>query len=80
MHQRATYQITVPGLMNNQWADREMEISIIHDHETCPIPVTLLMGKFDQAALIGFLRQLYSLGLPIVSVTWIPDTNEKVEK
>ena len=31
-------------------------------------PVTTLIGAFDQAALQGLLRRLYSLGLPLISV------------
>jgi hypothetical protein len=32
---------------------------------------TSLTGFLDQAALIGLLRQLFSLGLPILSVEWM---------
>ncbi len=32
------------------------------------LPVTILTGTFDQAALQGLLRRLYSLGLPLISV------------
>jgi hypothetical protein len=31
-------------------------------------PVAILTGTFDQAALQGLLRRLYSLGLPLISV------------
>jgi hypothetical protein len=34
-------------------------------------PVATLTGTFDQAALQGALRRLYSLGLPLISVIWI---------
>jgi hypothetical protein len=31
------------------------------------MPVTTLTGNFDQAALQGLLRRLYSMGLPLIS-------------
>jgi hypothetical protein len=34
-------------------------------------PVTTLTCTVDQAALHGLLRRLYSLGLPLISVTWL---------
>ena len=39
-------------------------------------PVSTLTGVFDQAALQGFLRRLYSYGLPLISIKWI-NTNDK---
>jgi len=32
------------------------------------MPITTLTGSLDQAALLGLLRCLYSLGLPLISV------------
>jgi hypothetical protein len=32
------------------------------------LPVSTITGTFDQAALQGLLRRLYSLGLPLISV------------
>jgi hypothetical protein len=34
-------------------------------------PITILTGTFDQAALQGLLRCLYSLGLPLISVNCV---------
>ncbi|MEJ2736259.1 MAG: hypothetical protein P8189_22285 [Anaerolineae bacterium] len=34
-------------------------------------PVTTLTGTVDQAALHSLLRRLYSLGLPLISVTFV---------
>ena len=36
-------------------------------------PVTTLTGRLNQAALQGLLRQLYSLGLPLISVVCVDD-------
>jgi hypothetical protein len=35
------------------------------------LPVSTLIGTFDQAALQGLLHRLYSLGLPLISVIWV---------
>ncbi|MEJ2265790.1 MAG: hypothetical protein P8X95_20285 [Anaerolineales bacterium] len=41
-------------------------------------PITTLTGIFDQAALHGLLRQLYSRGLPLISVNCIEgDSDDK---
>jgi len=38
-----------------------------YKHQT-GVGVTKITGTFDQAALIGLLRRLYSLGLPLIAV------------
>jgi len=60
-----TYQIRVPGQLDESWSgwNREMVITFADDP-----PVTTLTGPMDQAALQGLLRRLYSLGLPVISV------------
>ena len=64
----ATYQIKVPGLLDESWADWDGKITITIDSDVDGLPVTTLTGSFDQAALHGLLRRLYSLGLPLISV------------
>jgi len=66
---QVTYQIKVPGHLSEDWAnwagmDIKMEI------EEGDPPISTLTGTFDQAALQGFMRRLYSLGLPLISVFW----------
>jgi hypothetical protein len=63
----ALYQIKVPGRLDKRWSDwaGEMSVSLGSDES---LPVTTLTGTFDQAALQGLLRRLYSLGLPLISV------------
>ena len=67
----ATYQIKVPGHLDKSWSDwaGKMTITIGSDDEG--LPVTTLFGTFDQAALLGLLRDLYSLGLPLISVNCV---------
>ena len=64
--QPATYQIKVPGHLDESWSDWVGGMTITVESEGPP--VTTLTGRLDQAALQGLLRRLYSLGLPLVSV------------
>jgi hypothetical protein len=67
----ATYQIKVPGELNERWTDwnGEMTVTIAYDRDG--LPITTLTGTFDQATLQSLLRRLYSLGLPLISVDCI---------
>ena len=64
----ATYQIKVPGELDESWSDWVEGMTITVDSEGDGPPVTILTGTMDQAALQGLLRRLYSLGLPLISV------------
>ena len=65
----ATYEIKVPGELDASWADWAGNMTFTVETEPDGRPVTTLTGTFDQAALQGLLRRLYSLGLPLISVT-----------
>ena len=76
LHRPATYQIKVSGHLGESWSDwaGEMTIAVESEGDGLPIgdrPVTTLTGTLDQAALLGLLRRLYSLGLPLISVNCI---------
>jgi hypothetical protein len=64
----ATYQIKVPGELDESWSDWIGGMTIRVESEGEDPPVTTLTGSLDQAALQGLLRRLYALGLPLVSV------------
>jgi hypothetical protein len=64
----ATYQIKVPGHLDETWSDWAGGMTITIESEGDGPPLTTLTGSLDQAALQGLLRRLYSLGLPLVSV------------
>ena len=64
----ATYQIKVPGHLDESWADWDRTMTVTVESEDDSPPVTTLTGTVDQAALQGLLRRLYSLGLPLISV------------
>ena len=64
----ATYQIKVSGEIDKSWRDWADEMTVIVENNEDDQPVTTLSGILDQAALLGLLRRLYSLGLPLISV------------
>jgi hypothetical protein len=67
----ATYEIQVPGQIGPNWSDWVEGMTITVENASDGPPVTTLTGTVDQAALHGLLRQLYSLGLPLISVTCV---------
>jgi hypothetical protein len=64
----ATYQIKVPGELDESWSDWVGGMTITVESEGEGPPITTLTGTIDQAALQSLLRRLYSLGLPLISV------------
>ncbi len=67
----ATYQIKVPGHLNESWSEWAGGMAITVESDEDGLPVTTLTGTVDQAALQGLLRRLYSLGLPLISVNCV---------
>ena len=67
----ARYQINVPGELETKRLGfiQEMTITVVMDQNETP--VSILMGIFDQSALQGFLRYLYSLGIPLLAVLYL---------
>jgi len=72
----ATYQIKVPGHLDESLADWVGRMTLTVESEDDGTPVTILTCIVDQAALHGLLRQLYSLGLPLISVICIEGDSE----
>ncbi|MGD9093278.1 MAG: hypothetical protein PVF74_10545 [Anaerolineales bacterium] len=69
----ATYQIKVPGHLDESWSEGDLKLLITISSDADGLPVTKLTGSFDQAALQGLLRRLYSMGLPLISVNCVED-------
>jgi hypothetical protein len=67
----ATYQIRVPGRPGENWSDWAAGMAMTVEAEGDDPPVTTFTGTVDQAALQGFLRRLYAVGLPLISVNSI---------
>ena len=62
------YQIKVPGVLDTSWADWVGGLVMAVESEGEGWQVTTLTCLMDQAALHGVLRQLYALGVPLISV------------
>ena len=75
LDQSATYQIKVPGHLDESWSEWAGGMTITVENGNDRPPTTTLTGVVaDQAALQSLLRRLYSLGLPLISVNWVaPD-------
>ena len=72
LDQHATYQIKIPGHLDESWSEWAGGMAITVENGDDGPPVTTLTGVVvDQAALQGLLRRLYSLGLPLISVNWV---------
>lgn len=71
MDQPANYQIKVPGVLSEHRSDWGVRMEITVERAGQSSPNTTLTGNLDQAALLGLLRQLNSLGLPLISVNCI---------
>ena len=71
LHSPRIYEITVPGELDESWADWDGKMTITVEREGDGPPVTVLTGVVDQAALHSLLRRLYALGLPLISVVCV---------
>ena len=75
----ATYQVKVPGHVDESWSDWIGGMTITVESEGDGPPTTTLTGTVDQAALQGLLRRLYSLGLPLISVQCVGHDPEDLQ-
>ena len=66
-----SYQIKVPGELDARWSDWAAGMTLAVESGGDGLPVTTLTGTVDQAAFQSVLRRLYSLGLPLISVTCV---------
>ena len=79
LDQPTTYHIVVSGSIEDDWSEWVAVSTRIE--QTCGEPYTTrLTGIFDQAALHGILRRLYSLGYPLISVNWISESASALEE
>ena len=70
----AVYQIKVPGELDAAWLDLTEPVQVSVERQDPGFPISSLVGTFDQARLHSLLRRLYSMGLPLISVTCIDCT------
>ena len=69
--QSIPYQIKIAGRLSENWSDWIDKVDIQIDTDPVGLATTTLTGAVDQAGLIGLLRQLYSVGYPLISVNCI---------
>jgi hypothetical protein len=69
--QPVDYQIKISGALPSFWADGDSSASITVEVSAGGQVISTITGQMDQAALIGLLRRLYSLGFPLISVNCI---------
>jgi hypothetical protein len=63
------YQIQVQGCVSGRWADWFDDMTIAVRDDGGSLPMTTLTGPVvDQAALLGMLQKLYTLGFPLLLV------------
>lgn len=71
----AAYQVTVKGIIAQEWSARLEGMTInclILNNDT---PLAILTGELtDQAALTGVLNTLYELHLPLIAVNRLPSS------
>jgi hypothetical protein len=67
----ARYQIKIQGELDENWPDWAGEMTVMVGSDGNGLSITTLTGPLDQAALLGLLRRLYSLGTPLISVLWL---------
>jgi hypothetical protein len=72
-----TYQIKVPGELDEKWLDWNAGMKIMVESDSEGFPITTLSITVDQAALQGLLRYLYSMGLPLVSAVCVDLKNDE---
>jgi hypothetical protein len=64
------YEIIIRGYIGDSWFD---ELSVTRQADS----MTTLRGRLiDQAALQGVLRRISDLGMELISVNSIPETDE----
>ena len=68
LDQSIPYQIKIAGQPSENWSDWVEPINVQVETDSVGLTITILIGSFDQAALLGLLRRLYLLGYPLISV------------
>ena len=68
LDQPTTYQIKLPGKLDERWPNWGYERQITIKNNNDSPPTTTLTCTADQAALLSLLRHIYSLGIPLISV------------
>jgi len=77
----AVYRILVAGRLDARWSDRLAGAQLVTHEDPHRIATTELTGRVtDQAALMGILEQLYSLGLALLRVERVNANGDRVSQ
>ncbi|MEA3336392.1 MAG: hypothetical protein U9R25_10815 [Chloroflexota bacterium] len=69
---RAIYSIQLDGVLDPSWAEELGGMEIYQTSRGQDVHVTTLIGELvDQAALLGVLNMVYTLGLPLLSMAYL---------
>jgi hypothetical protein len=68
MSQAWPYKIQVQGSFSQRWSHWFDDVEVSMDATTVAEVTTLKAVVVDQAALLGLLQKLYTLGLPLLLV------------
>ncbi len=79
LDRNVNYRIEIQGKLDNIWTEWYGKSNFIFRNVRKDLSVTIIKGKFDQAALHSLLRRLYSVGIPIISII-CTDIKEKDDK
>ena len=79
MYKMANYRIRIPGELPKDWLNWESRMELEVENVAGKPISTTISGKLDQAALMGLLRSLFNLGVPLISVECL-DFSESVVK
>ena len=70
LYEPAVYDVIVPGALDGYAIDWEGVESVSIKSDGANHVNTTLKCTVDQAALISLIRLLYSIGVPLISVTY----------
>jgi hypothetical protein len=70
----ARYQVCLQGQVSSDWSDWLSDlVVVVEDHDQAA--VTILNGTVkDQAALFGLLSFIRDLGVPLISINYLPES------
>jgi hypothetical protein len=77
--QPATYRIRIAGRVNNGWSDFLTGLQETHLRKNDTSLTELTGTVSDQPALFGLLCHIRDLGLPLISVEYLPDLESAPE-
>ena len=71
LYKQLIYEVRIPGEVKQEWFNQNIvDVQYIEG----PEPESVFRIKVDQAGLIGFLRLLYTRGIPLLGVNIVETT------